>query len=251
MPARMKTIAISLVALFVVSASCKKDSDAGGDLNSAQKLRTYTKDILAIGGRTVETYNINYDAEGRLTSLVSVSRPGYRMEYTYHNNDRFTYEEIDGDKVIIHKTYFLNSNSLVDSTYQYNHLNDTISFKYLYDEDKRLVMQKEYMYHYLISYPVLVNTTKYLYDLKGTLTKIQETYAETTFRYDSIHNNTVQLEPSYFPFIDKLPTHTYATRHGRTIQIEHTYLYDDRKRLIQERAAESDGRVTVRTYTYQ
>lgn len=249
MSLRMKTIAISLVTLIVVSASCKKDSDSSGP--SSQKLKAYTEDITAIGGRVVETYNINYDGQGRLTSLVSVTKPGYRLEYTYQNNDKFTYEKLEGDQVTFHSTNYLNSHSLVDSTYQFNHLHDTISYKYLYDEENRLVKKNEYIHSYLIPYPVLVNEIKYQYDLKGVLTKIQESFAEITYRYDSLHLNTVQLEPSYFPFQEKLPTHTYTTRHGRTVEIEHTYQYDEHNRLVQERAAGNDGKITLKTYTYQ
>ncbi|WP_207514305.1 hypothetical protein [Longitalea luteola] len=250
MPATMKTIAFSLVTLFVVTTSCKKEST--NNSNASHKLKSYTEDVLAVGGRLVETYNVNYDAEGRPTSLVSVNRPGYyRMEYTYLDNGKFTFEKIEGDKVIMHNTYYLNSHSLVDSTFQYNQLNDTISFKYLYDEENRLVRKKEYIHSYLISKPVLANTINYHYDLQGLLTRVTETYAEITYRYDSVHINTVQLEPAYFPFQEKLPTHTYTTRHGRTIETQHTYQYDGQRRLIQERAAGSDGRVTLKTYTYQ
>ncbi|WP_205510172.1 hypothetical protein [Longitalea arenae] len=245
----MKTITFSLVAFFVVNASCKKES-TGNSSTGSQQLKTYTEDITAVGGRTVETYSVNYDAAGRLSSLVSVTRPGYRQEYTYEHDDEFTFEKIEGNKVTEHSTYYLNSHSLVDSAYQYK-LNDTLSFRYFYDEENRLIKKKEYIHSYLISKPVLVNTTNYVYDLKGTLTKVSESFAETTYRYDSVHENTVQLEPFYFPFVAKLPTHTYATRHGRTIQIEHSYLYDERKRLHQETAAGSDGRTIVKTYTYQ
>jgi YD repeat-containing protein len=130
-------------------------------------------------------------------------------------------------------------------------MQDTISLKYFYDGDKRLIKQKEYMHSYLIGKPVPMNLVYYQYDLNGVLTKKTESNSETSYRYDAEYKNTVQTEPFYFPVQQHLPTHTYVTRFGTTITIEHTYTYDDQKRLISEKAATSDGKITVKTYTYQ
>lgn len=251
MPVTMKTSTLSLVILIIVlTASCKKDSTGS---NAPQKLKTYTEDITAVGiGHVVETFNINYDEQDRITSLVSSTKPGHRLEYQYIKNNHFIFEKIEDNKVILHSSYFINDNlSLVDSFYQYNNRNDTISMKFLYDGENRIVMKKEYIHSYLMPAPVWVNTIKYQYDLNGTLTKLTDSYSETTYRYDAEHKNTVQIEPFYFPVQQKLPTHTYTTRWGILITIEHSYSFDDHKRLISEKAVSSDGRVTVKSYTYQ
>lgn len=242
-----------VISLFIVlTISCKKES-AGG--KASHKLRSYTEEITAVGvGRVVETFNINYDEQDRITSVVSATKPGHRLVYQYTNKDAFTFEKIEDDKVTLHSTYFINSSlSLVDSTYQYNNRKDTTSLKFFYNEDKKLVKEKEYIHSYLIPAPVLANVVNYQYDAKGTLNKKTESFSETTYRYDSLHTNTVQIQPFYFSVPEKLPTHTYATRFGATTTIEHTYTYDGSKRLISERAVSSNGsngRITVKSYIY-
>jgi hypothetical protein len=252
MPVTMKTSTCTLVVslLIVINASCKKES-AGS--NAPHKLKTYTEDITAVGiGHVSETFNISYDNQDRITSIVSSTIPGHRLEYQYKNTNEFTFEKIEDNKVTLHSAYFINSSlSLVDSFYQYNNRKDTVSMKYLYDSENRLVKQKEYLHSYLIDAPVWVNTVNYQYDLKGKLTKKADSYSEITYRYDTIHENTVQIEPFYFPVQQQLPTHTYTTRWGILVTTEHSYSFDDHQRLISEKAVSSDGRVTIKTYTYQ
>jgi hypothetical protein len=252
MPVTMKTSTLSLVIslLIILNASCKKESNGS---NATHKLKTYTEDITAVGiGHVVETFNINYDEQDRITSVVSSTKPGHRSEYQYIKDGKFIFEKIEDNKVTLNSTYYINSNlSLVDSFYQYNNRNDTVSMKFLYDSENRIVMQKEYIHSYHIPTPVWVNTIKYQYDLKGTLTKKTDGFSETTYRYDAEHENSVQIEPFYFPVQEKLPTHTYTTRWGVLITIEHSYSFDEHKRLISEKAVSSDGRITVKSYTYQ
>jgi hypothetical protein len=252
MPATIKTSVFSLVIslLIVLNASCKKES-AGS--SAPQKLKTYTEDITAVGiGHVVEIFTINYDAQDRITSVVSSTKPGHRLEYNYINNEAFTFDKIEDGKVTLHSINYINSSlSLIDSVYQYNIRKDTLSYKYIYNSDKQLVKQKEYLHSYLIAKPVWDNTVTYQYDLHGTLTKKTDSYSEVSYRYDAEYKNTVQIEPFYFPVQEKLPTHTYTTRWGLLVTIEHTYTFDGDKRLISEKAVASDGRVTVKSYTYQ
>jgi len=234
--------------LIVISAACKKES-AGS--NAPQKLKSYTEDFTALGiGHVVETFNISYDAQDRITSVVSATKPGHKLVYQYSNENQFTFDKYEDNKVTLHNTYFINGLSLVDSTYQYNNQRDTSSVKYMYDSEKKLVKQKQYILSYRVP-PVLYNTVTFQYDLKGTLTKESDSYYETTYGYDEHINNTVQVEPFYFPFKQQLPTHTFTTRFGTTNTTEHTYTFDSNKRVISEKALSSDGRVTIRTYTYQ
>lgn len=248
----MKTSTISLILslLVIINVSCKKES-AGS--NAPHKLKSYTEDITAVGiGHVVETFNISYDDQDRITSVVSATKPGNRLVYQYINNNEFIFEKIEDHKVTAHSACFINSSlSLIDSTYEYNNRKDTVSMKYLYDSENRIVKQKEYLHSYLIKAPVWVNTLNYHYDLNGRLTKKTDNYSEATYRYDAEHENTVQIEPFYFPVQQKLPTHTYTIRWGTLITIEHSYSFDEHKRLISEKAVSSDGRINVKSYTYQ
>jgi hypothetical protein len=251
MTVAMKTTTLSLVIslIIILTASCKKES-AG---SASHKLNTYTEDVTAVGiGHVVETFNISYDEQDRITSVVSATKPGHRWEYQYLKEDKFSFDKIEDNKVTLHTSCFINTSlSKIDSTYEYNNRNDTVSMKYLYDSENRIVKQKEYIHSYLIPTPVWVNTINYQYDLKGTLTKKTDSYSEISYRYDTENENTVQIEPFFFPVQQKLPTHTYTTRWGTLTTIEHSYSFDDHKRLTSEKAVSSDGRVTVKSYTYQ
>lgn len=247
----LKVSALSLVlSLFVFNTACKKEP--AGSVSGPQKLTTYTEDVTAVGiGHVVEKFNVSYDGQGRITSVISVNKPGHRYVYQYLNNNAFTYEHIEDNKVTLHRDYFINKEvGMVDSVYQYNVMKDTIAFKYFYDSDNRLVKQKEYMHSYILP-PFVYNIINYVYDIKGTLTRKTESSAETTYRYDAELLNTARIEPGYIPAPEKLPTHTYSTRFNATKTIEHSYTFDDKKRLTSEKAVASDGRVTVKSYTYE
>jgi YD repeat-containing protein len=247
----LKVSALSLVSALVLITACTPDKDAGA--NGRQKLKSYTEDITAVGiGHVVETFDVNYDGQDRITSIVSTTKPGHRLEYNYINNDKFTYEQIEDNKVQLHCDYFIDGEiGKVDSLYQYNIRKDTITFKYIYNSENKLIKELEYLPNSFMA-PVLANTMNYVYDGKGTLTKKVESFGETSYRYDAEYKNTTLITPGYIPVQDLLPSHTYITRHNRTTTIEHTYTYDDKGRLASERAASSpDGRITIRTYTYQ
>jgi hypothetical protein len=250
MPVIVKVSALSLViSLFVLNSACKKES-AG--VSGVQKLKTYTEDITAVGiGHVVEKFDVSYDGQGRVTSVISVNKPGHRYVYKYLNNDAFTFEHIEDNKVMLHCDYFINGEvGKVDSVYQYNIRKDTLAFKYFYDSDNRIVKQKEYMHSYLMP-PFVYNTISYIYDIKGTLTKRTESAAEISYRYDADFKNTARIEPDYIPAQEKLPTHTYSIRFNATTTIEHSYTFDDKKRLTSEKAVSSDGRITVKSYSYE
>ena len=82
------------------------------------------------------------------------------------------------------------------------------------------------------------------------MTKKTDDFSEVSYRYDAEYKNTVQIQPFYFPVQEQLPSHTYTTRFGTTTTIEHTYTFDGDKRLISEKAVSSDGKTTIKTYTY-
>jgi|GEM_PF-2203978 len=250
----MKTITnyCCIFLLMVAAASCGKDS-AGN--NASHKVKSYVEDIEAVGNHTVQTYNVNYDEQDRITSIEATNKHGARMIYQYSAENSFTYDKYEDTVHFIHAIYFINSQSLIDSTWghdykQYGYKPDTTSAKFFYDENKKLVKQKQYLMSYLVP-PVLYNTVTYQYDLKGTLTKESDSYQEISYGYDKALENTVQLEPFYFPFNKELPSHTFKTRLGITISTEHTYTFDDKKRLITEMAVGSDGIKTVRNYVYE
>jgi YD repeat-containing protein len=248
----MKTTFFSFVAGIVVvcTVSCKKDSN---ERNEQTRLDSYTIDYTAQGvGNQVETFHVNYDAQGRITSVVSTTKPGHRFEYQYTGNDQFTRDKIEDEKVIEHNLYFINSQvSLIDSVYSYNIQKDTTSVKNFYNDNKQLVKQKQYLHSYLVKAPVWVNTVNYQYDLNGVLNKEADNYYESSYVYDEELENTVQTEPFYIPVQKRLPSITFTTKRGVTTTIKHAYTFDSGKRVTSETATASNGSITVKTYTYQ
>jgi len=246
----MKTLTsyFYIFLLIIAATSCKKDS-AGN--NASNKLQSYTEDITAVGGRVAETYTISYDGQGRITTIESTTRPGHRMVYQYSAENSFTYDKIEDNKVTYHSINFINSQSLLDSTYWYNNMQDTSASKFIYNEDKKLIKEKQYLIKFAyLPYPVLYNTIAYQYDLKGTLVKESDSYYETSYGYDKDIKNTAQIEPFYFPFKEELPSHTFTTRLGTSFETKHTYTFDDHNRVISEKQERNDGRITIKSYTY-
>ena len=246
-----KTTIFSYIFLLIIAAtSCKKDSGSG---NASNKIKSYTEDITAIGGHVAETFNVNYDEQGRVTIIESTTKPGHRMVYQYSAENSFTYDKFEDNKITYHSINFINSQSLLDSTWWYNNMNDTSASKYIYNADKKLTKQKQYIIKFqYLPYPVLYNTVSYQYDLKGTLVKeTDQGYYETSYAYDKELKNTVQLAPSYFPSNEELPSHTYTTRLGTTFETKHSYTFDGNNRVISERQERNDGRITVMSYTYE
>ncbi|OQP38682.1 hypothetical protein A4H97_18360 [Niastella yeongjuensis] len=247
------TLIYCYIFLLIIAASaCKKDS--AGD-NASLRIISYTEDITAIGGRTVETYSVEYDAQNRITSVASTNKHGARTVYQYSAENSFTCDKYTDAVLLYHSVYFINNQSLIDSTWgrEYKeapYKSDTISGKFYYNEDKKLIKQKEFLNSTLVP-PVLNRTINYQYDINGTLVKETADDYESSYAYEKENKNTVQLQPFYFPSNDQLPSHSYITRFGTTLETKHTYTFDDHKRVIGERAEQSDGRITILSYTYE
>lgn len=241
-------LATALAVLCIVS--CGKDTN---DARKDAKIDTYTTVYTAQGiGSQSETFSINYDGSGRITSVVSTTKPGHRFEYTYNGSDRYTKEVIEDNKVIEHNEVFINTSvALIDSIFTYNNRKDTTSIKNLYNADKQLVKQKQYLHSYLIAAPVWVNTVKYTYDTKGILTKDNDDYYENSYVYEEEIENTAYIQPLYTPTKKLLPSTTFTTRWGATNEIKHVYTFDGSKRVTSETATSTDGSKTVNTYTYK
>jgi len=254
----MKTITTYLYIILLIAAisSCKKDS-AGG--SAGNKVVSYTEEITAVGsGRVVESYEVNYDAQDRITSVQSTNKHGSCTVYQYSAENSFTCDKYADTVHLFHSVYFINSQSLIDSTWGHEYKEapykpDTTSAKFFYNGDKKLVKQKQFLNSYLVP-PVLNRTVNYQYDLNGTLVKETADDYESSYAYEKDNKNTVQLEPFYFPFNDQLPSNKYIVSKGTTMQTVHGYAFDEYKRVKTDTATSNDGRFTIisiRNYTYK
>jgi hypothetical protein len=245
-----KTTSLVLAALLMVAGmSCQKEESVNPPPNSTNKIKTYTEDVTFQGGHIAETFNVNYDNKDRVISLVSATTPSSRFEYKYAS-DRFEMDIYVVGNLTIHGTFYLNSSgTLVDSVMQYNDTEDTTLTKYVYNGNKQLVQQREYEYSKQTG-PVLFGTTYYTYDANGLVIKEKDDDYETTYKYDKVIKNTVNIGAPYMPLPIQLPTQTITTDGSDTETVNYTYTFDSKNRLATEKAEISAGGTVIKTYTY-
>ncbi len=241
-----------LVAMLSLS-SCQKeiipiDTGTVGDTVSNRVL-TYTEDATSSSGQFVNTFNVTYDASGRLMSLISASSPGDKFIYQYSSNNTFTMDLYNSNILSIHVDFFVNSFSLVDSTFQYNDTQDSSAEKYLYNSTKQLVQIKDYEYINTIM-PVLADTRNFLYDNAGNIIKVTGNFSETTYEYYPNLVNTITLGMVYLTINHNLIKTTVITSGGITNTLNHTYTFDSKNRLSTETITADNGEILIKTYTY-
>src|ERR1700688_1238386 len=114
--------------------SCKKDNSASNSNGSSQP-KTYTEDVRSsIIGNSLTTYDLTYDANGRLTALAAIpSPPSINFVYAYPATNTVTMDLYEGGILNIHEIMWLNSSSYLDTTFQYDNTGDTTTEKYIYN----------------------------------------------------------------------------------------------------------------------
>jgi hypothetical protein len=246
---------ISLVAIALFS-SCQKSVE-WDDITTpvtptpSSKIKTYTEDVNITGGsRVVVTFNLEYDASNRLISMTSTSNPGDKFLYNYSANS-FTADIYNSNVLEIHQVSYLNSFSLVDSTFQYNNTQDTMTEKYLYNSAKQLVKLKSYDYKKSTG-AVLYNTHDYLYDNNGNQISDKDMFSVTTYEYTDL-KYAYTLGPDHLYKAKNLVKTTKYTSGGSTETLNHAYTFDSINRLSTETITGSENGasyVITRTFTY-
>jgi hypothetical protein len=252
----MKKIFTYFLCLFAVTTlfSCQKQVD-WNDLTTtpvtaatSSKVKTYKEEINVTGGTNVfSTYNLEYDASNRLTSMVSASNPGDKFVFKY-NTGSYTMDLFSSNVLSVHQDAFLNSFSLIDSSFQYNDTRDTLTEKYLYNSAKQLVKLKEYDYTKATG-GVLYNTHDYTYDNNGNMLTDKDGVSETIYEYYPDLLNTLVFGPNYFYRTKHLVKTTKYTSGGSTETMNHTYTFDSSKRLESETIT-APGYTVKKSYTY-
>ena len=204
----MKKNIFTLIALssIIIFSSCQKDKqpDANTNLN---KVKTYTENITSPGNGTIAAiFNIGYDGNNRITSVTQTDAPGNKFLFTYTSGTKYSMDLYESGSISVHEDFFLNSNSLPDSTFQYNDTQDSTTEKYLYNSNGQLVTLKEY--DYSKSYGSTINNiTSYTYDSNGNVVKTTDTNNQVeTFEY---YPDLVYAMPFTNPALNRTSTKTF------------------------------------------
>ena len=244
----------SVVTIIVALSSCQKETDSNNPLpTQSLKIKTYTEDVRSgVFGNSVTTYNLSYDGNNRITSLVDASNAGNKFVYKYPSSSKYTLDIFANNSFELHVDYLLNSQSLIDSSIQYDNASDTTTEKYVYNSANQLT--KLYEYDYYGSGPELWNITTYTYDGAGNLVKTEDIddYVYTYEYYTDKLYMMPQLVPATVPNIKlNLLKKVTLTESGSVLgSATSTYTFDNKDRISTERIEYSDGDVVIKTYTY-
>ena len=243
------------VATFVVAlSSCQKEPSNNTPPATSLKVKTYTEDVKSsVLGNFAATYNLSYDGNDRLTTMVDAADPGDKFVFAYPSSSTFTMDLFNNNVFDLHVDYFLNSHSLIDSSFQYNNTNDTSTEKYVYNPAKQLIKLYEYDY-YSTTGPSLWNITNYTYDGVGNMVKSEDTDDYVyTYEYD---NTKVYLMPQVSPFTGTsqkaglIKKMTLTESSTVTATITYTYTFDSKDRVSTIRHDYVGGDVVIFKYTY-
>jgi hypothetical protein len=228
--------------------SCKKGNDAKPSGTSLPK--TYTEDLHSVAISNLTTYNLSYDGKNRLIGMVSIPEPSIlKFVYQYPTDNTVTMDMYNYGDLSIHENFWLNSFSLLDSTFQYDDSDDTTTEKYFYDGNHLLTEVNNY--DYIGSVPTLTNQIQYTYDNNGDALTQADYTGTTSFTYYSNLPYTLSVGQPYIQAPKYFIKTTSATANGIPSTATHFYLFDGSNRLTKDSAYISGiNAVLVKTYTY-
>lgn len=238
-----------LAAAICIFSSCKKENTQDNTNNPASaKVKTYSEDYTSGSTHIQYTFNVNYDSDGRLISLISAASPGDRFEYTYQAGSVIM-ELFSGNTVTIHEKLFLNNYSMADSTFQYNNTQDTTTEKYIYNSNKQLSKLIEYDYSKVYGSTVS-GSSDYVYDSFGNISQVTNGSTVTTYEYYTNLPNSLNLNLTFLPLSKNL-VKTTTISYGYDLEIlTHAYTFDSDNRVSKEEITLDNGELLVRKYTY-
>ena len=251
---KITRITIILAVITLAAASCTKNDNPQTGLST--KIKTYIEDASKTPYKTIDTFNIAYDASDRMISMISNSGGG-GFYYAY-NSTSYTMDIKQGSHLVIRDICYINSNQLVDSTFQYNDTDDSSTTKLIYNAGKQLTQLLNYEYSKTGGAKLMGKET-YTYDASGNMIKQTDTDAsgavtETkTSTYNTIAADYGLFNTLYRPLPYKnLPvTITTKSASGNIIAVEsRAYTFDSNNRVRTETDSDNYGNVVVKTFLY-
>jgi YD repeat-containing protein len=247
----LKTFSVlaTLVIIFLFSA-CKKSNDSASGNVSMPK--TFTEELRSPGINTSASYNLSYDGSNRLISMSGIPEPsGVKYVYNYATANTYTMDLLYSGEVSIHEEFWLNSSSLVDSTWQYNNTGDTTTEKYIYGSLGQLNQIVTFSRHSTGTLSGYV--TDYSYDNAGNLTQeISNQGSGISYTYYTDLSNNFTIGKSYFQQPKYyVKTSTNSSVYG-SITATHFYSFDNNNRLIKDSTSYTggNGSIEIKSYTY-
>lgn len=243
----------ALVAFIViVFTSCQKES-ADKLTTHSLKVKTYTEDVTSsYWGNSVTTYNLSYDSGDRLVNLADAANPGNKFVFAYPSSSKYSMDIFNNNVKDLHVDYLLNSQSLIDSSFQYNNTGDTLTEKYIYNAARQLTTLHQYDYS-VITGANLWKTTSYTYDGGGNMIKSEDSDQTSTYEY---YTDKVYLMPQLMPMLaasqkaSLLKKVTLSVNGNVLGSTSNTYTFDSKDRISTIRYDYSDGTMATRTFTY-
>lgn len=251
----MKLTPMSIITAVIMLATTSCQKSYTGQTDPSTKIKTYIEDASRTPYNSIDTFNISYDASDRIISMVSTAgNGGFYYSYT---PTTYTLDIKQGTNLVIREVSYINSNQLVDSTFQYNDTNDSSTSKLVYNAGKQLIQQMYYDYT-TAGGAMLTGKETYTYDASGNIITQTDTNAsgavtETkTFTYSSFTAG-ISLFMLYRPAMAKnLPlTITTKSPGGNIISIEtRAYTFDSNNRVVTQTDSDNFGNVVVKTFLY-
>lgn len=249
------TLLFTIIVASTVFVSCQKEFKEDGipalPGNSSGKIKTYTEDISVLGVHTVTTLNLNYDANGRLISMISLVNGGVKYLFKYNAANSYTLDFYKANVINLHQVVFLTNFSLIDSTVQYNRSNKLfMTEKYIYNSAKQLMQLKKYDYSTAV--PLLSETFNYHYDINGDMAKVTASKYDITYDYyPNITAKWVGVSLPYMPTVKNFIKTTTMSAGGLSQVFSHAYTFDSNNRLSTEKTSfPGSNDFVLKTYTY-
>src|SRR4030095_13457376 len=88
------TLFAAAVSVIIALSSCQKETASNTPLPTQSiKIKTYTEDVRSsIWGTSVTTYNLSYDGNDRLVSVIQANNPGNKFLYAYPSSTKYTFD---------------------------------------------------------------------------------------------------------------------------------------------------------------
>jgi len=248
---RTKHLLHALAALCLFAA-CKKNNNSNSTTGT-DKFKSYVEEVHANGVNQTDSFNLSYDNNGRITTMVSST---LKFVYAYNGSTSITMDLYENGQLSIHEVGF-EKNGLLDSTFQYNDSQDTTTEGYVYATNGSNLLTRKTTYEYVSGHPVADFVDDYTYDLNPLLLKDVQSSGGVTTNFTTY---TYYGDPNHLvtsPFIvpsqvkDLLSTQTLFDGQGNvTARITYTWATDSAGRVIQEMDKQDNGDYVIKRYHY-